>query len=136
MDAGFRDNFGYLAALRFLYVFRDWINSNTGGVVLISLGIDKDYSGTGGTAGKYFNPFRSLYRDFFNIQLLNGQEMITNMQPLFPAGLEVIRLNLNERSRRISLSWQLTRQEKEHIRASIHSGDNEQALEKLRRLIR
>jgi len=136
MDAGFRDNFGYLAALRFLYVFRDWINSNTGGVVLISLGIDKDYSGTGGTAGKYFNPFRSLYRDFFNIQLLNGQEMITNMQPLFPAGLEVVRLNLNERSRRISLSWQLTRQEKEHIRASIHSGDNEQALEKLRRLIR
>jgi hypothetical protein len=136
MDAGFRDNFGYLAALRFLYVFRDWINENTGGVVILSLGIDKDLSGTHDPAEEYFNPFRSFYRDFFNTQLLNGQEMITNLQPLFPVGLKVVRLNLNERNRRISLSWQLTRQEKEYVRTSIFSEDNQKALKELERLLR
>ena len=133
MDAGFRDNFGYLAAVRFLYVFRDWINKNTGGVVIISMGIDKNFRSA---AGKFFDPFRNLYSDFFNIQMLNGQEMISNMQPLFPVGLEVLRLDLNERNKKISLSWQLTPQEKEHIRASIYSEDNQHTLQRLRELIR
>ncbi len=133
MDAGFRDNFGYIASVRFLYVFRDWINKNTGGVILISLGIDKNLPSS---AGKFFDPFRNLYSDFFNIQMLNGQEMIDNLRPLFPVGLEVVRLDLNERNKKISLSWQLTRQEKKYVRASIHSGENEQALEKLRERIR
>ena len=136
MDAGFRDNFGYLTAVRFLFVFRKWINENTGGVVLISLGIDKNFPDYNQGNEKYTNPFKNIYSDFFNIQMLNGQVMIGNLSALFPAGFEVIRLNLNERNKRISLSWQLTRQEKEHIRASIHSEDNRKALEKLTKLIR
>lgn len=37
MDAGLRDNFGQETALRFISHFSDWINENTGGVVLLSI---------------------------------------------------------------------------------------------------
>lgn len=37
MDAGIRDNYGQETSLRFLHVFRDWINANTGGVVFIQI---------------------------------------------------------------------------------------------------
>ncbi len=135
MDAGFRDNFGYLAAVRFLFVFRDWINDNTGGVIIISLGIDKNLPEHAGKAGRYYNPFSNLYADFFNIQMLNGEVMIGNLSALFPAGFHVIPLNLNEKNKRISLSWQLTGQEKAHIRSSIFSPENRRSLQRLQTLI-
>ena len=37
MDAGFRDNFGEATAIRFLNVFREWMQENTGGVVLLQI---------------------------------------------------------------------------------------------------
>ena len=37
MDAGIRDNYGQETTLRFLNVFSDWINKNTGGVLLIQV---------------------------------------------------------------------------------------------------
>ncbi len=35
LDAGFRDNFGIKPATRFIQVFRDWIQDNTSGVVMV-----------------------------------------------------------------------------------------------------
>ena len=32
MDAGIRDNYGVLNAIRFIYEFKDWIEENTSGV--------------------------------------------------------------------------------------------------------
>ncbi len=37
MDAGFRDNYGTLSAIRFLHVFQDWIRENTSGVVIVEI---------------------------------------------------------------------------------------------------
>jgi hypothetical protein len=37
MDAGLSDNFGVSDAARFIYVFRDWIQANTSGVVIVSI---------------------------------------------------------------------------------------------------
>lgn len=37
MDAGLSDNFGVSDAARFMYVFRDWIQANTSGVVIVSI---------------------------------------------------------------------------------------------------
>ena len=37
MDAGLRDNNGQESTLRFLNVFRDWINENTSGVLIIQI---------------------------------------------------------------------------------------------------
>ena len=37
MDAGFRDNYGVATATRFVHVFRDWIQENTSGVVILQI---------------------------------------------------------------------------------------------------
>lgn len=37
LDAGFRDNYGIMTAVRFSHVFRDWILQNTGGVVIVQI---------------------------------------------------------------------------------------------------
>ncbi len=37
MDAGFRDNFGIMTAVRFVHTFKDWIRENTGGVVIVQV---------------------------------------------------------------------------------------------------
>ena len=37
MDAGLRDNYGQETSLRFLNVFKDWINENTRGVLIIQV---------------------------------------------------------------------------------------------------
>lgn len=36
MDAGYRDNFGVESATRFITVFKDWIEANTSGVIIIA----------------------------------------------------------------------------------------------------
>lgn len=37
MDAGFRDNYGIMSAVRFVHTFKDWIRENTGGVVIVQV---------------------------------------------------------------------------------------------------
>ncbi|MBK9336445.1 MAG: patatin-like phospholipase family protein [Lewinellaceae bacterium] len=37
MDAGFRDNYGIATAVRFAHTFRDWIEENTDGVVVVQV---------------------------------------------------------------------------------------------------
>src|SRR5204862_785253 len=37
MDAGFRDNYGQETSTRFLQIFRDWIEKNTSGVVVVQI---------------------------------------------------------------------------------------------------
>jgi hypothetical protein len=37
MDAGLRDNFGQETSLRFIENFKDWIQTNTGGVVILQI---------------------------------------------------------------------------------------------------
>jgi len=37
MDAGLSDNFGVSDAVKFLYIFRDWISENTSGVIFLTI---------------------------------------------------------------------------------------------------
>ncbi len=135
-DAGMRDNFGYLAGLRFLYVFRKWINKNTGGIVFISIGIDKKKRQVSTLTGHILAPLDNIYEDFFNIQQLNGQEMIQPVQSLFTVDFDVLTLNLNEKDERISLSWQLTLREKEQVKSSVFTPENQATLKRLQELIK
>ncbi|HXO76034.1 MAG TPA: hypothetical protein VN824_12375, partial [Puia sp.] len=51
MDAGFRDNFGELNAVRFINAFKEWLHENTSGVVLLQIRDRK--------AGGWENPYES-----------------------------------------------------------------------------
>ena len=44
MDAGIRDNTGLAISTRYYNVFKNWMDENTSGVILISLRVDGKYN--------------------------------------------------------------------------------------------
>jgi len=49
---------------------------------------------------------------------------------------DVLTLNLNEKDERISLSWQLTLREKEQVKSSVFTPENQATLKRLQELIK
>ncbi len=161
MDAGLSDNFGITDALRFIYVFQDWIKTNTSGVVIVSIrdtdrerGIEKNYEPS--IFQKVFNPIGSLYKNWNNMQDLNNDKLIEYAQGWYGDDLdfisfeyrpkpkdweslvesgnwELLQKKLNQE--RASLSWHLTEREKRSIYNSINEEYNLSSLEELKKLL-
>lgn len=163
MDSGISDNFGIADAVRFLFVFKDWIHENTGGVIILSLrDSDKNRPITQSRGfslfQKFFTPIRSLYVNWDNIQDFNNDNLIEFAQSWFPGPVQKIELqyvnqpmtyrpgkkkNTGDQpitqeeytTQRASLSWRLTSKEKKHIIGSIESRDNQIALQQIKKLL-
>jgi hypothetical protein len=156
MDAGIADNFGISDAVRFLYIFKDWINENTSGVIMISIRdsekeqpIEKIPEKS--LFEKIFNPIRSLYINFDNIQDINNDNLLEYADALTNYNITRINFeyipkdipeptksergssdNVIEREiERASLSWHLTGLEKNNIKRSIYNVNNLTALRRL-----
>ncbi|MBI3882893.1 MAG: hypothetical protein HY305_01380 [Sphingobacteriales bacterium] len=73
MDAGLRDNFGQETTLRFVENFRDWINKNTGGVVILQLHdrVKDEWdspSGKGSISDILVKPATMIQRNWYKLQ--------------------------------------------------------------------
>jgi len=134
-DAGFRDNFGCITSLHFLYLFRDWICENTSGVVFISITQLRKEKSLISSAFDFIRPVESVYRDYFYIQKLNQQSIFEFAREDLSVPVNVVHLDLNEMNERISLSWHLTNREKEHIKASVYAKDNQKEIKRLAKLL-
>ncbi len=89
MDAGISDNFGISDAVRFMYVFREWIAKNTSGVVFLSIrDSPKEHVIEQNTDrslfDRLFTPISSLYRNWSDIQDLNNDHVIEYTRQMFP----------------------------------------------------
>lgn len=155
MDAGLSDNYGIRDAVKFLYVFKDWIMKNTGGVVIVSIRdseknkeIEKKVETS--IFQKMFTPIGSLYNNWDYMQDLNNDNVLEFAQSLFqgkmemvefqyiPSGTSSSEINTNkeqEEQRRAALSWHLTTREKENIKSTILRKHNIIALEKLKQIL-
>ena len=162
MDAGLADNFGYTDAIRFLYVFREWISQNTSGVILVSirdsekeLPIEKRKGQT--IFEKFFNPIGSLYNNWDMLQDISNDNIVEYAAGWFNGHLEVVNFayvpqsknweelkkrNLShkeiqkkEQMERASLSWHLTKREKESLKRTIYEKNNMVSLERLKNLL-
>jgi hypothetical protein len=163
MDAGLSDNFGYTDAMRFLFVFREWISKNTSGVVLVSIRdsekepeIEKRKGQT--IFEKFMNPIGSLYNNWDMLQDINNDNLADYAKGWFNGPFDVVtfeyipkskhwdevqKRNLDpnsiekkERQERASLSWHLTTREKESIKRTVFEDNNVNALTKLKTLLR
>ena len=92
---GALDNFGYTDAIRFLYVFREWISQNTSGVILVSirdsekeLPIEKRKGQT--IFEKFFNPIGSLYNNWDMLQDISNDNIVEYAAGWFNGHLEVV----------------------------------------------
>lgn len=154
MDAGMTDNFGISDAVRFMFVFREWISSHTSGVILLNIRdsekIEEIESPTSASLIERMTaPFRFFYDNLFNIQDISNDDRIGVAQSWLGVSLHSIYLEytsivpedwklLNPDRRtleRPSLSWRLTSREKDNIFENINHPKNQAALQELQKLL-
>ena len=149
MDAGISDNFGIADAVRFIYAFKDWLEMNTSGIVIVSIRdseSDRPVSSLSSKSliNKFSKPISSIYANFENLQEISNSNKITFARSWFHGDLTRIDLQYipqsftgnDEDIERASLSWRLTTREKEDIKRSISSPFNQEALKKLAEVLK
>lgn len=142
MDAGFRDNYGILSATRFIHVFKDWIEENTSGVVMIQItSQDKfnelDSDDNEGLIESMFNPLEIVSQ----IMTLQDYEHDNSLGFIYdilgPERFEIIRFvyNPTKDNRRASMTFHLTQREKEDILNAFYLPENQESLQRLRQVM-
>ncbi len=141
VDAGGRDNYGVETSLKFLYTFRNWISTNTSGVVILQIRDRRkqktDESNDNPTLMQSITaPAESLYDNLFAVQDLNQNALLTYAGLWFDGKIDVVDFELrNEKPDKISLSWHLTKKEKKKVMESIHLPENQLAFKRLKVLL-
>jgi hypothetical protein len=137
MDAGFLDNYGILAATRFLQVYKDWIKENTSGVMLVQIssserieqirtskqrGIVESILNPLGIAGKVLalQEFEHDNNIGFMYDLL-GDEYFEMVRFIYSPPTEKNRLAA-------SVSFHITEREKKDIKQAFYTDDNQSSL--------
>jgi hypothetical protein len=137
MDAGARDNFGLETSLKFLYTFRNWISSNTSGVIIIQIRDRFKKAPIEGEGNKSLvqtlsTPLGALYGNLFSIQDYNNDGLYQYASRWYDGKIDVVEFQLkNQKPDNISLSWHLTNKEKMKVIESLKNEENEKALKKL-----
>lgn len=141
VDAGVRDNFGLKTTMQFLYTFRDWINENTGGVVIVQirdLPKNKNLSEKRQSFfGKFSAPVGGIYGNLTKTQAYNSEQSLRYLRGGFPGNVDLISLELQQDiDTQVSLSWHLTKSEKKHIIGALEDAYFQKELARLQGLLK
>ena len=142
MDAGLRDNNGQETSIRFLHTFRDWINQNTRGVVIIQIrsrqkgSWDDTYSG-GGIEEIITKPFTMLQTNWFVLQDYLQDDEINYAQDFLDIPLHrVAFMYIPEKQQSgATLNFHLTANEKIEVRSSLKRQNNVEAFRQVQAII-
>ena len=140
MDAGIRDNFGWKTTYRFVHALRHWIETNTSGVVIVQvrdLPRDKDLDSRSSTLlNKFSAPLGGIYGNLTRTQDYSGDDAFMLLQTSLKVPVETIQFQLEQtKESQISLSWHLTRSEKNYIRNAVNEPFFKKELERLAMLL-
>ena len=137
MDSGIRDNYGGKVTVDYLFALSEWIKNNTSGVVIIEVRDTKrimqnEYYKEVSLLDKILLPFGNVYNNFTRTQDLDQEQLMKMCSESFTFPFEKITFNLREDyNERISLSWHLTKREKQKISLAFGSAENQMALDRL-----
>ena len=140
MDAGISDNYGVADALHFISIFKDWIEENTSGVVLLVIRDTKritepEQKGYPSLFTKLTSPISSVYNNLSNMQDIENDKRLGITSRNLKIPLQVVNLEYDAKAQgasRASLSWHLTEKEKQTIVKSIELEANQRQLKKLK----
>ncbi len=158
MDAGLADNYGISDAVRFLYVFREWIEKNTSGVVFVSMRDNQrdpeiPKRDNPSLWGKFSRPFLSLLTTWDFLQDFANTNYLEYAKTWYQGPLDVVyfaydseKLKMEPDAKdmvgghgmmaeRASLSWHLTTREKEHLNSAFYEDKNQASLRQLQSLL-
>ncbi|MGB1031678.1 MAG: hypothetical protein ACPGWM_03640, partial [Flavobacteriales bacterium] len=141
MDAGLRDNYGLKTTMQFLYTFKDWINENTAGVVVLQVrDIRKNYvareSGRS-LISKFTAPLGSVYGNVTKTQNYNQDQMMRYLGDGFDEHIEIVTFQLQSSTDDpLSLSWHLTSREKNNIMKRVYHHEVQESMDRLINLLK
>ncbi len=138
MDAGLRDNNGQESSLRFLNVFKDWINENTRGVLIIQVrsrqkGSWDDTYKNGGISEIITKPFTMLQTNWFRLQDYLQDDEISYAKNNFDNPLHrVAFMYIPEKEESgATLNFHLTASEKKEVNSSLRRINNVEAFKQI-----
>lgn len=142
MDAGLRDNTGQENSLRFLNVFKDWINENTSDVLLIQIRARKkgswdDAYKSGGISDIITNPFTMMQTNWFRLQDYFEDDEISYIQNEFGAKLHRVSLMYIPKTADsgVPMNFHLTASEKKEVKASLSRENNIEAFAQIKSIL-
>jgi len=142
MDAGLRDNSGAETSYRFLNAFKDWINENTRGVLLIQIrsrkkgSWDKGYK-TGGISEIITNPFTMMQTNWFTLQDYFQDDEFLYLKSSFGDKLQRVSFMYVPKTLEgeAPLNFHLTASEKKEVSASLLRENNMKALQQVENIL-
>ncbi len=141
MDAGLRDNYGVKDAVQYLSVFKNWIQENTSGVVIIQIrdrtkAFTGEHHNSGSLLRRVFAPFSNVYGNVFKTQDYSNDQIMNEFLSHFDHPTEIVHFDLLKHpDEDISMSWHLTALEKKRIIESLSINGNLQSLERIQQII-
>lgn len=159
MDAGISDNFGISDALKFLYIFNDWIADNTSGVIILSIRDTQKMKAIEGNeflsvVERFSAPISSVYNNLGNGQDIDNDYKLNFARSWFTQPLDLVEIEYNTNSifnensfdnkleeikmkgaERASLSWHLTQKEKDNIIDNFNNPSCQKSVSRLKNLI-
>ena len=140
MDAGIRDNFGIKLSLHYIYKMKDWIEKNTSGIILLQIrDRQKDYSiesNYHSILSKIISPAFVGQGNFTTQHDFTNDQFVMYAKEWLACPIDQVDLTLeHDMKNNISLSWHLTKTEKNQILNDIYNKKNQKAILKIKDLL-
>ena len=143
MDAGFLDNYGIFSATRFLQVFREWILANTSGAILVQISTSQRIeqimpSDRNGIIESLVNPLGIAGKVFVRQQFEFDNSIGFIFDLLGHENFQVIRFICHPsrpEQQEASISYHLTRKEKQDVIDAFALPANQESLGELRKAL-
>lgn len=143
MDAGLRDNFGQETSLRFIEVFKDWLQENTSKVVLLQLrdrslsDWDRPLAGSS-LISAFTKPFLILQNNWFKLQDYYQHDQLEFSFEAYGNNFHRICFQYvpSRKEAPASLSFHLTASEKRDIEIAMGAADNKREFRRLAALLK
>ncbi len=142
MDAGLRDNYGQETTLRFINVFKTWIDENTRGVLVIQVRSRKKGSWdnppeSGDITGIFTKPFTMLQTNWFMLQDYFQDDEITYANNILDSSLRRVSFMYipEKKEHGATLNFHLTASEKKEVMSSLNRKNNVEALEQVKQYL-
>ncbi|MEY4595427.1 MAG: hypothetical protein RIQ47_1837 [Bacteroidota bacterium] len=141
MDAGIRDVTGLKSSLRFLHVFRDWIEKNTSGVIFVDIRDSHkerpiENNGSSSFLESVATPLGNIYKNLLTVQDFNQDETFEYAKSWLNVPFDHVLFELPTKEQEISLSFHLTTKERYLVKQSAGLPKNHESFERLTELLR
>lgn len=140
VDAGVRDNYGLKTTMQFIFTFKDWINKNTSGVIVVQirdLPKNKELEEHHPSFfGKFSAPVGGIYGNLTKTQDYNNEQAFRYLKGWFTGSVDLVTFELQQdKDTQVSLNWHLTKSEKLHIQKALYDSYFQSEVNRLAKLL-